>query len=152
MGRRKPYLTEDIRPNKAVEATPDGAPHLYVRYIKDLKVIITISISILLFIVAVVSESAIRVLQQQNLTFEIENSENLVVTGVSMPDFLFSGTAWWLDINTDRPVILEINNLYQCSFPAGITRLHYNHDTTNISEYTDDPYNGNLLLNITLKP
>ena len=123
-----------------------------VRYIKDLKVIITISISILLFIVAVVSESAIRVLQQQNLTFEIENSENLVVTGVSMPDFLFSGTAWWLDINTDRPVILEINNLYQCSFPAGITRLHYNHDTTNISEYTDDPYNGNLPLNITLKP
>ena len=135
-----------------MEATPDGAPPLYVRYIKDLKVIITISISILLFIVAVVSESAIRVLQQQNLTFEIENSENLVVTGVSMPDFLFSGTAWWLDINTDRPVILEINNLYQCSFPAGITRLHYNHDTTNISEYTDDPYNGNLLLNITLKP
>ena len=123
-----------------------------VRYIKDLKVIITISISILLFIVAVVSESAIRVLQQQNLTFEIDNSENLVVTGVSMPDFLFSGTAWWLDINTDRPVILEINNLYQCSFPAGITRLHYNHDTTNISEYTDDPYNGNLPLNITLKP
>ena len=123
-----------------------------VRYIKDLKVIITISISILLFIVAVVSESAIRVLQQQNLTFEIENSENLVVTGVSMPDFLFSGTAWWLDINTDRPVILEINNLYQCSFPAGITRLHYNHDTTNISEYTDDFYNGNLPLNITLKP
>ena len=60
-----------------------------VRYIKDLKVIITISISILLFIVAVVSESAIRVLQQQNLTFEIENSENLVVTGVSMPDFFF---------------------------------------------------------------
>jgi len=123
-----------------------------IRYIKDLKVIITISISILLFIVAVVSESAIRVLQQQNLTFEIENSENLVVTGVSMPDFLFSGTAWWLDINTDRPVILEINNLYQCSFPAGITRLHYNHDTTNISEYTDDLYNGNLPLNITLKP
>ena len=123
-----------------------------VRYIKDLKVIITISISILLFIVAVVSESAIRVLQQQNLTFEIENSENLVVTGVSMPDFLFSGTAWWLDINTDRPVILEINNLYQCSFPAGITRLHYNHDTTNISEYTDDLYNGNLPLKITLKP
>jgi len=123
-----------------------------VRYIKDLKVIITISISILLFIVAVVSESAIRVLQQQNLTFEIENSENLLVTGVSMPDFLFSGTAWWLDINTDRPVILEINNLYQCSFPAGITRLHYNHDTTNISEYTDDLYNGNLPLNITLKP
>ena len=123
-----------------------------VRYIKDLKVIITISISILLFIVAVVSESAIRVQQQQNLTFEIENSENLVVTGVSMPDFLFSGTAWWLDINTDRPVILEINNLYQCSFPAGITRLHYNHDTTNISEYTDDLYNGNLPLNITLKP
>ena len=123
-----------------------------VRYIKDLKVIITISISILLFIVAVVSESAIRVQQQQNLTFEIENSENLVVTGVSMPDFLFSGTAWWLDINTDRPVILEINNLYQCSFPAGTTRLHYNHDTTNISEYTDDLYNGNLPLNITLKP
>ena len=123
-----------------------------IRYIKDLKVIITISISILLFIVAVVSESAIRVLQQQNLTFEIDNSENLVVTGVSMPDFLFSGTAWWLDINTDRPVILEINNLYQCSFPAGITRLHYNHDTTNISEYTDDLYNGNLPLNITLKP
>ena len=123
-----------------------------VRYIKDLKVIITISISILLFIVAVVSESAIRVLQQQNLTFEIDNSENLVVTGVSMPDFLFSGTAWWLDINTDRPVILEINNLYQCSFPAGITRLHYNHDTTNISEYTDDLYNGNLPLNITLNP
>ena len=123
-----------------------------IRYIKDLKVIITISISILLFIVAVVSESAIRVLQQQNLTFEIENSENLVVTGVSMPDFLFSGTAWWLDINTDRPVILEINNLYQCSFPAGITRIHYNHDTTNISEYTDDLYNGNLPLNITLKP
>ena len=123
-----------------------------VRYIKDLKVIITISISILLFIVAVVSESAIRVLQQQNLTFEIDNSENLVVTGVSMPDFLFSGTAWWLDINTDRPVILEINNLYQCSFPAGITRLHYNHDTTNISEFTDDLYNGNLPLNITLKP
>ena len=123
-----------------------------VRYIKDLKVIITISISILLFIVAVVSESAIRVLQQQNLTFEIENSENLVVTGVSMPDFLFSGNAWWLDINTDRPVILEINNLYQCSFPAGITRHHYNHDTTNISEYTDDLYNGNLPLNITLKP
>jgi hypothetical protein len=123
-----------------------------VRYIKDLKVIITISISILLFIVAVVSESAIRVLQQQNLTFEIDNSENLVVTGVSMPDFLFSGTAWWLDINTDRPVILEINNLYQCSFPAGITRLHYNHDTTNVSEYTDDLYNGNLPLNITLKP
>ena len=123
-----------------------------VRYIKDLKVIITISISILLFIVAVVSESAIRVQQQQNLTFEIDNSENLVVTGVSMPDFLFSGTAWWLDINTDRPVILEINNLYQCSFPAGTTRLHYNHDTTNISEYTDDLYNGNLPLNITLKP
>ena len=123
-----------------------------IRYIKDLKVIITISISILLFIVAVVSESAIRVQQQQNLTFEIENSENLVVTGVSMPDFLFSGTAWWLDINTDRPVILEINNLYQCSFPAGITRLHYNHDTTNISEFTDDLYNGNLPLNITLKP
>ena len=123
-----------------------------VRYIKDLKVIITISISILLFIVAVVSESAIRVLQQQNLTFEIENSENLVVTGVSMPDFLFSGTAWWLDINTDRPVILEINNLYLCSFPAGTTRLHYNHDTTNISEYTDDLYNGNLPLNITLNP
>ena len=123
-----------------------------IRYIKDLKVIITISISILLFIVAVVSESAIRVLQQQNLTFEIENSENLVVTGVSMPDFLFSGNAWWLDINTDRPVILEINNLYQCSFPAGITRLHYNHDTTNISEYKDDLYNGNLPLNITLKP
>ena len=117
-----------------------------------MKVIITISISILLFIVAVVSESAIRVLQQQNLTFEIDNSENLVVTGVSMPDFLFSGNAWWLDINTDRPVILEINNLYQCSFPAGITRLHYNHDTTNISEYTDDLYNGNLPLNITLKP
>ena len=123
-----------------------------IRYIKDLKVIITISISILLFIVAVVSESAIRVLQQQNLTFEIDNSENLVVTGVSMPDFLFSGNAWWLDINTDRPVILEINNLYQCSFPAGITRLHYNHDTTNISEFTDDLYNGNLPLNITLKP
>ena len=110
------------------------------------------NVSILLFIVAVVSESAIRVLQQQNLTFEIENSENLVVTGVSMPDFLFSGTAWWLDINTDRPVILEINNLYQCSFPAGTTRLHYNHDTTNISEYTDDLYNGNLPFNITLKP
>ena len=123
-----------------------------VRYIKDLKVIITISISILLFIVAVVSESAIRVLQQQNLTFEIDNSENLVVTGVSMPDFLFSGTAWWLDINTYRPVILVINNLYQCSFPAGTTRLHYNHDTTNISEYTDDLYNGKLPLNITLKP
>ena len=129
---------------------PQVNPNVW--YIKDLKVIITISISILLFIVAVVSESAIRVLQQQNLTFEIENSENLVVTGVSMPDFLFSGTAWWLDINTDRPVILEINNLYQCSFPAGITRLHYNHDTTNISEYTDDLYNGNLPLNITLKP
>ena len=123
-----------------------------VRYIKDLKVIITISISILLFIVAVVSESAIRLQQQQNLTFEIENSENLVVTGVSMPDFLFSGNAWWLDINTDRPVILEINNLYQCSFPAGTTRLHYNHDTTNISEYTDGLYNGSLPSNITLKP
>ena len=77
---------------------------------------------------------------------------SMLTGGVSMPDFLFLGTAWWLDINTDRPVILEINNLYQCSFPAGITRLHYNHDTTNISEYTDDLYNGNLPLNITLKP
>lgn len=86
-----------------------------------------------LFAVALADEG-IRSIQRETMPVNGLPLPNIKVTAMRKPDFLWAGTAWWIDIETDTPLIIQLDD-WQGKVPAGRHKIFSNHDSTNTGEF-----------------
>ena len=54
------------------------------------------------------------------------------------PDFLWAGKAWWIDVEADVPIVLDIDGTWSAVVPPGSHSIYANHDHNNVREFSAD--------------
>ncbi len=89
---------------------------------------------VLIFVLGVIGESKLR---QSKLT-EIEvlgaPLEGVEASAHSIPDFLWIGRSWWVEIDTAVPLRLHLDE-WVGRIPKGQHRIYSNHDHTNTGDH-----------------
>lgn len=89
----------------------------------------------LLFLVCTVTGDAwIRGTQTSELSIAGTPVDGAEISGAYMPDFLWAGRAWWIEIDTDKPLLLSLDE-WSGRIPVGVHKVYSNHDTTNTGQY-----------------
>jgi hypothetical protein len=94
-----------------------------------------------LFVCAVVGDAWIRATQTVELTIAGSPISGAVFSGAYKPDFLWTGRAWWIEVDTDRPLLLTLDD-WTGRIPVGNHVIHTNHDHTNTGLYGDRDFWG----------
>ncbi len=79
-------------------------------------------------------EEVIRAFQKEQMPVEGLPIKGVTVTSTWKPDFLWSGKAWLMTIQTDRILELQINH-WSGEVPIGEHKIFGNHDRTNTDDY-----------------
>jgi hypothetical protein len=71
------------------------------------------------------------------VSIPVDSSEILEVTisASRKPDFLWLGTAWWVDYDSPVPFDLDIGSGSSAQVPAGTHKIFSNHDYSNLDQY-----------------
>ncbi|MFK5924890.1 MAG: hypothetical protein QM496_22145 [Verrucomicrobiota bacterium] len=87
------------------------------------------------FVAGVIFDEYLRSRYTVSIPVDTSNITGVKVAASRKPDFLWLGTAWWID--TDSPVAfeLEIDSSIVAKVPAGAHKIFYNHDYNNLSEF-----------------
>lgn len=91
-------------------------------------------VAVIVVIMAIMAEAWLRQRHSEPLALEGLPIAGAVVSGFHMPDFLWSGRAWWIEIETQEDLILELDD-WSGEIPAGTHTIFSNHDATNTGEY-----------------
>lgn len=110
-----------------------------------MKRVMTISalivLAIVLFVCAVKIDVRTRRARAAPMTIAGVPITGVEISGEHMPDFLWQGRAWWIEIDTDRPLLLTLDE-WTGRIPVGIHRVYSNHDHTNTHDYGDTQFWG----------
>jgi hypothetical protein len=86
-------------------------------------------------------EAALRANQGGSLLIDGLPIEHARVTGKWQPDFLWVGKAWWIDIESEVPLRLRLDE-WQGEIPKGTHKIYSNHDGTNTGAFGDTAFSG----------
>jgi len=100
-----------------------------------------IAIALALFFVAVIAEISIRSRYGGAMTVHGLPINNVSVTGSWIPDFLWSGKAWHLKIQTDDDLELSLDDKIYI-IPKGAHVVYSNHDHTNTGQFGEQDFWG----------
>lgn len=87
-----------------------------------------------LFTVAVVFETYIRSSQKEPIPIQRFGAVELRIEAGRMPDFLGAGSSWWIQYESDVSFCVEFDAGSPARLPAGIHRIFYNHDSSNLDQ------------------
>jgi hypothetical protein len=105
------------------------------------KTLVFIAIVIGLFFGAAVTETWVRRTQVAELAIAGVPIEGVNISGAYMPDFLWQGRVWWINIDTDKPLVLTLDG-WSGQIPVGVHKVYSNHDHTNTGTYGDRQFWG----------
>jgi hypothetical protein len=127
----KPAVREDnvIK----VKVTADG------EITADISVGVVVAFAV--FVCAVIGDAWIRATQIAELSIAGAPIQGAEISGASMPDFLWTGRAWWIEVDTDKPLLLTLDD-WTCRIPVGVHHVYSNHDHTNTGQYGDRDFWG----------
>lgn len=66
---------------------------------------------------------------------------NASVTGEWNPDFLWTGKAWRIEVQSDEDLELDLDGR-KYVLPKGSNKIYSNHDSTNTGEFGDEQFWG----------
>ena len=105
------------------------------------KILVGITVAFVIFVCAVIGEAWIRGTQIAELSIAGPPIEGTEISGAYMPDFLWAGRAWWIEIKTDKPLLLNLDE-WSGRIPVGVHKVYSNHDQTNTGQYGDGEFWG----------
>ena len=105
------------------------------------KIVMAVAIALTLFVSMVFVEASIRSYYGGPMNVEGLPVNKASVKGSWVPDFLWVGKAWRLEIQTDEDLELSLDdNLY--TIPKGSHVIYSNHDHTNTGKFGDQEFHG----------
>jgi hypothetical protein len=105
------------------------------------KIVAGISSVLAVFAFAVFVESSIRSRYREPMSIVGLPINNASVTGTWMPDFLWAGKAWKIDIKSDEDLELILDDKVYI-IPKGSHQIHSNHDHTNTGQFGGQEFWG----------
>ena len=97
------------------------------------KLLSIIAVSLVVF---VIGEQWLRTFTRVNIPISISTETKVEAKAFKQSDFLWSGTAWWIDLNTTQEIELIINSEWSGKVPKGQHKIYYNHDHSNTDKYS----------------
>lgn len=104
-----------------------------------------------LFFSAVFLEVYLRVRETESIPIDASEVPGTTVTSSRRPDFLWAGTAWWIDTESPVPFELEIDSS-KAEIPKGTHTIFSNHDYNNLREYGLEEFRGDFPEKVTVRP
>jgi len=87
-----------------------------------------------LFVAGVFVEVSLRAAKTESIPVDSKLAPDVTITASRMPDFLWAGTAWWIDYESPVPFDLDIGS-GSSLVPAGTHKIYSNHDHSNLDKY-----------------
>ena len=88
-----------------------------------------------LFVAGVFLEMSLRSAKTESIPVDSTLAPDVTITASRMPDFLWVGTAWWIDYESPVPFDLKIGSGSASKVPAGTHKIYSNHDHSNLDGY-----------------
>jgi len=88
-----------------------------------------------LFVFGVLLEAGIRTIQKEPIAVDVRNASEVDIKAFHKPDFLWAGTAWWIECESSVSFYLDIGSGEETLIPEGKHRIFSNHDMNNLSDY-----------------
>ncbi len=105
------------------------------------KTVVRIAIAVAVFVFAVFVESSIRSRYEGSMSIDGLPGNNASATGTWMPDFLWAGKAWKLEIQSDDDLELSLDGK-DYIIPKGSHEIYSNHDHTNTGQFGSQEFWG----------
>ena len=105
------------------------------------KIVAGVAFALALFVSTVFVESSIRSCYAQPMTIGGLPIKNASVTGTWMPDFLWAGKAWRLEIKSEDDLELSLDDKVYI-IPKGSHEIYSNHDHTNTGKFGSQEFWG----------
>jgi hypothetical protein len=99
-------------------------------------------LGLLSFVVIVLGEAAIRSTQRHPLSIKGPSIPGTTIHGSWGPDFLWMGKAWWIEVDTQTPLVLKLNHRWIGKIPIGKHNIYENHDNTNTEMFGPAAFNS----------
>ena len=106
-----------------------------------IKIAAGVAVALAIFLFAVFVESGIRSVYGGPMSIDGLPLNNSSVTGTWMPDFLWAGKAWRLEIQTDDDLELKLDDKVYI-IPKGSHEVYSNHDHTNTGKFGGQEFWG----------
>jgi hypothetical protein len=87
------------------------------------------------FIAGVFLEVSLRAAYEVSIPVDSSELPAVTISASRKPDFLWLGTAWWIDYESSVPFDLDIGTGNAVQVPAGKHRIFSNHDYSNLDKY-----------------
>ncbi len=105
------------------------------------KIIAGVAFALALFVFAVFVESGLRGRYGSTMSIDGLPIKNVLVTGTWIPDFMWVGKAWEIEVKTEEDLELTLDG--QVYFiPKGSHRIYSNHDSTNTEQFGSRKFSG----------
>ncbi len=104
------------------------------RPVTPIRCVLTALLAAGLFITAAFGETWLRQTHTTALPINGLPIDGVKASATHTPDFLWQGDAWWIEIETDKPLLLRLDN-WSGHIPAGSHKVYSNHDHTNTGQY-----------------
>ncbi len=89
----------------------------------------------LIFLLGVFAEEYIRSLARKPIRVSIEESVHAKVSAHVQPDFMWIGKAWWIKIESEVPVAINLDGKWSAIIPPGTNTIFSNHDVNNTTKF-----------------
>jgi hypothetical protein len=106
-----------------------------------IKIAAGVAVALAIFVFAVFVESGIRSRYGSPMSIDGLPINNSSVTGTWLPDFLWAGKAWRLEIQTDDDLELKLDDKVYI-IPKGSHVIYSNHDHTNTGKFGGQEFWG----------
>ena len=88
-----------------------------------------------LFVASAFVEMVLRAAKTESIPVDSTLAPDVTITAARMPDFLWLGTAWWINYQSPVSFDLDIGGGRAAQVPAGTHKIYSNHDHSNLDEY-----------------
>ena len=83
-----------------------------------------------------IGEAWIRSLARKPIVFVFQDNLKVAAEGYVVPDFLWLGKAWWVDVSSDTPITLDFDRRWTANTPVGKHQIRHSHDGNNTTDYS----------------
>jgi hypothetical protein len=105
------------------------------------KIIVGVAIALAVFVFAVIGESSIRSRYGGSMSIDGLPVNDACVNGTWIPDFLWVGKAWKLEIQSNEDLELNLDGKVY-TIPKGSHEIYSNHDHTNTGKFGKQEFWG----------
>ncbi len=83
-------------------------------------------------------EASLRARGRAAIPVVIKDAPQATVSAFVQPDFLWIGEAWWLRVESDSPLSVDVDGQWQALVPAGTNSIYANHDVNNTTRFSSN--------------